>query len=92
MSLLSRLFGGSPKQPPAAAEPESYQGFLIHPEPIKEPAGHRVAARIEKEIAGTLKSHHLVRADVCSALDEAVRLSLLKSRQMIDQQGDRLFE
>ncbi len=89
MSLFSRLFGGGGSEP--ETEAEDYNGFLIFPEPVKESGGFRIAARIEKEIGGELKIHNLIRADVCTNPDEAVRLSTAKAKQMIDQMGDKLF-
>ena len=90
MSLFSRLFGSS--EPKANAfETEEYKGFAVTPEPVKESGGHRISARIEKEFDGETKIHHLIRADVCSNLDEARSLSLAKAKQIIDQEGDRLF-
>ena len=91
MSLFSRLFGR--KSDPAAggsapgAKGEDYKGFLITPDPIKEGGQYRVAARIEKDG----KLHQLVRADTMASLDQAKDISLAKSRQIIDEQGDRLF-
>jgi len=88
MSLLSKLFGGgTPKEP----EPETYEGFQIFAEPIKEGSGYRLAARVEKEIGGETRSHQLIRADVFNAQDEARQFSLAKAKQMIDEQGDGLF-
>ena len=89
MSLFSKLFGGGAA--PAAPEPETYEGFRIFPEPIKEGGGYRLGARIEKEVGGETRVHHLIRADVFQAEDEAVKYSLSKAKQMIDQQGERLF-
>ena len=94
MSLIKRLFGGGGGDggdPTQGAEPVDYEGFRIFPEPVQESGGHRIAARIEKEIGGELKTHHLIRADVCSSPDEAAALSLAKARQMIDQMGEALF-
>lgn len=89
MSLFKKLFGGSgtPKGP----EPVSYDGFTILPEPIKEPDGYRIAARIEKEIGGDLKSHHLIRADMLHSADQAAEASIQKAKSMIDQMGDKIF-
>lgn len=89
MSLFSRLFGGSSSAPEVKAE--EYQGFAIYPEPIKEGPRWRVAARIEKEIAGETKTHHLIRADTIEDHTTAMEASVGKARQMIDEQGDRLF-
>ncbi len=93
MSILSKLFGGGrPKAPEAPAEPsEIYKDFRIFAAPASESAGYRVAARIEKEVAGEVKVHHLMRADTSRSFDEAEALSVRKAKQMIDEQGDRIF-
>jgi len=88
MSFLSKLFGG--KSAPAA-EAETYQGFRIFAEPKSEAGGYRLAARIEKEIDGQLKTHHLLRADTIQSLEEAEAFSIRKAKQVIDEQGDGLF-
>ncbi|PRY26034.1 hypothetical protein CLV78_101127 [Aliiruegeria haliotis] len=88
MSLFKKLFGGSPKP---EAEPESYKGFLIYVEPIKEAAGFRVAARIEKVDEGETRSHQLIRADVCNSEEDARNITTQKAKSLIDEQGDRLF-
>ena len=92
MSLFSKLFGGGGDKGAASGrDPVEHNGFRIFAEPIKEAGGHRVAARIEKEIDGEVKTHRLIRADVCSNPDEARDLSVAKAKQMIDQEGDWLF-
>lgn len=91
MSLWSRLFGSRPSQDPPSAPPEEHKGFSITPTPIREGSTWRIAARIEKEVGGTPRVHELVRADTVASPDDARALSLQKARQMIDEQGDRLF-
>lgn len=90
MSLLSRLFGGGGGG--AAEQPaESYEGFSITPDPIKEGGSWRLAARVEKEIGGETKTHRLIRADTFQSADEAASASIAKAKQIIDEQGNRLF-
>lgn len=89
MSLLSKLFGGGGSSP--APEPVVHNGFRIFPEPAKESGGYRIGARIEKEIGGELKAHHLIRADTYSAPDAAAAASVDKAKLVIDQQGDEIF-
>ena len=89
MSLLSRLFG---KTEPKAPEPVLYKEFRIYPAPVREAAGHRVAARIEKDFADGVKVHQMGRADTLASLDEAMALSLSKAKSAIDQLGDTLFD
>lgn len=92
MSLFSKLFGGGGGgAAKSEATPEEHDGYQIYVEPMSESGGYRVAARIEKEIDGTLKSHHMIRADTCQSLEEAERITLFKAKQVIDQQGDAIF-
>lgn len=88
MSLFSRLFGGGSAP---EAEPVTYQGFTIRPEPMAEGNRFRLAARVEKEVDGTVKSHHLIRADVFDSRDGAEAAAITKAKQVIDEQGDRLL-
>lgn len=88
MSILSRLFGGGAKP---EKEPDIYKDFRIFPEPQSGPGGYKVAARIEKDIDGVLKTHQLLRADSVQSLEEAEAFSIRKAKQLIDEQGDKLF-
>ncbi|MCA0938828.1 hypothetical protein CLG85_007705 [Yangia mangrovi] len=93
MSFWSRLFGGGPG--PAKTEPQveavEYNGFRIFPAPQPADGQFRIAARIEGEVNGETKVHELIRADVIRDHGEAVEASIRKARQMIDEQGARLF-
>ena len=90
MSFLSKLFGGGTK-PADAPIGETYEGMRIFPEPIKEGTTHRLCARIEMDVDGEVKEHRLIRADTFTSRDEAVAASTAKAKQMIDEQGKRLF-
>ena len=79
--------GGGEGAAAPSAQAEEHKGFRITPRPIKEGGQYRVAARIEKDG----RVHDLVRADTMTSLDEAMSISLAKARQMIDEQGERLF-
>ncbi len=88
MSILSKLFGGGSKPEPQA---EEHDGFRIFAEPQSDSGGFRVAARIEKEINGEMKTHQMIRADVCQSAEEAKTTSILKAKLLIDQQGETIF-
>ena len=96
MSFWKSLFGGSAASDgPAAAKagaPESYNGFTIRAAPFKAGAQFQAAGYIEKEIAGVRKEHHFIRADFFSTHEDAVTFSLTKARQIVDLQGERLFD
>lgn len=91
MSLFSRLFGGGASKPAPEVKPEEYEGFAIYPEPEKDGGRWRVAARIEKQVDGETLTHMLIRADVLDTPDAAVEVSISKARQVINEQGERLF-
>lgn len=90
MSFLKKLFGGGASTQ-SEAEAEVYKGFAIKPTPISEGGSYRVCAVIEKEIEGEMKRHELVRADTVQGLEAAQTASVGKAKQLIDEQGDRLF-
>ncbi len=95
MSLLSRLFGsgsGSEKGAAPEHEPVEYEGFAIHPEPIREGSQWRIAARIERDVDGEVKTHHLVRADVMADGDAAAAESIRKAKRLIDERGEGVFD
>lgn len=92
MSFLKKLFGGGESNGPAEVEPTEYNGFSIYPEPIKEGAVFRLAARIEKDIEGERRSQSLVRADTLNSADAASDAAIRKAQQVIDERGDKLFE
>lgn len=90
MSFLRKLFGGGGGSR-SEAPTEDYEGYRITLTPIKEGDTYRVCALIEKEVAGEVRTHHLVRADTVQGLDAAQAASLRKAKQMIDEQGDGIF-
>ena len=90
MSWFSRLFSGSNNDEPKS-EPVDHNGFRIFVDPIKESAGFRVAARIEKEVGGEVRTHRMVRADTVSTAEAAAEMTLRKAKSLIDQQGESIF-
>ena len=91
MSFFKKLFGGGDGGGSPEAEATEYEGFSIIPTPIKEGSQYRLSARLEKEIGGEVKSHTLIRADLLESFDAAAEASIRKGKQMIDEQGERLF-
>lgn len=91
---LGRLFGGtrSGAAAPAAAEPVAYEGYLIRPAPRKEGAQWLTAGTITKQFGDTVKEHHFIRSDIYPSRDLAVEFTVTKARQIIDLEGDRIFE
>ncbi len=93
MSFFKKLFGGgdtSPSEPVVAGEAE-HRGFTIKATPFKQDGQYQTCGVISKEIDGEVKEHRFIRADRFAGLDDVVQLSLSKGRQIIDEQGERLF-
>lgn len=88
MSFLKKLFGGGAETKSAT---EEYEGYRITATPIAEGGAFRVSATIEKEVAGEIKEHKLVRADTLQGREAAESACLRKARQVIDEQGDQIF-
>jgi|SRR5688500_12392756 hypothetical protein len=96
MSFLKSLFGfGGGKEvtggPAATTKEAEHKGFIIRATPYKDGGQYQTAGTILKEIEGQMKEYKFVRADRFSTVEEAADLSLSKGRQIIDEQGERMF-
>ena len=95
MSFWKTLFGGSASaggpETAKASAPESYNGFTIRAAPFKAGNQYQAAGYIEKEVDGVRREHHFIRADFFSSQEDATTFSLTKARQIVDLQGDRMF-
>ncbi len=96
MSFLKSLFGfGSGgtggKGAAGVAKEVEHAGFHIAAVPYAEQGQYQVAGVISKLVGGEKKEHRFVRADRFASLEEAADFALLKGRQIIDQQGERIF-
>jgi hypothetical protein len=89
-SMFGRLFGGGGDTEAAAASVE-YKGYTIRPAPYANKGQYQTAGFIEKEIGGETKSHRFVRADLHPSREQATEFSTAKAQQIIDEQGDRIF-
>ena len=95
MSWLTRLFGGGKAEPEGAAAPTAeieHRGFTIRAQPYKAEGGQfQTAGTVSKVIDGEEKQHSFVRADRFASLEDATAVSLQKGRQIVDEQGERVF-
>jgi hypothetical protein len=94
MSFLKSLFGlGKPTEPAEAAPAASieHKGFTITAAPYRNEGQFQTAGTVSKEIDGSLREHRFIRADRHASQEDAVQFSLAKGRQIVDEQGDRLF-
>lgn len=91
--LLSRLAGKgrSESREEPAAEAVEYKGYRIRPAPYSSGGQFQTAGTIEKDFPEGTKEHRFVRAETHASRDDAVAFSVTKARQIIDEQGDRIF-
>ena len=94
MSFLKKLFGGGSAETGAAAAPVKsveYNGFTIRAAPYKSEGQFQTAGVIEKEVGGVHKEHKFIRADRFASIDDAADFAIAKGRQIVDEQGERIF-
>jgi hypothetical protein len=92
MSFFKKLFGGgSAAKPDAPVKTTTHNGYTIEARPYQEGGQFQLAGVISKEINGVRKEHRFVRADRFTSIDEAAEIALVKGKQIIDEQGARLF-
>ena len=80
------------RQTEKVSDPVEYKGYVIRAAPYKNNGQYQTAGSIAREIGGVRKEHRFVRADAYASYDDAVNFTLSKARQIVDLQGDRIFE
>ena len=93
-TLLGRIFGGSDKASATATseEPVEYKGYMITAAPINEGGQFRTAGMIAKVDGEQERKVQFIRADNHSDRQSAVAHSERKAQQIVDEQGDRIFD
>ncbi len=69
-----------------------YQGYTIRPTPNREGSQWFTEGVITKEFADGVKERRFIRADMHSSKENADAFAISKAKQIIDEQGDRLFD
>jgi hypothetical protein len=94
-NALWRRLAGKAKDTPTSEPPfdaVDYKGYRIRPAPYPSGGGYQTAGVIEKHFPDGLKEHRFVRAETHPSRDDAVTFAIAKARQIVDQQGDRVFD
>ena len=92
--LFRSLFGGgAAAETPAKAEtPAEYKGYLIHPALRRHGASWLIAGSITKAYPDGVREHQFIRADTFTDRADGVLFCIQKAKQIIDEQGDRIFD
>ncbi|MDH3763444.1 MAG: HlyU family transcriptional regulator [Gammaproteobacteria bacterium] len=90
--LFKSLLGGAAASAqPQPTEAVDYMGFAIEAAPIYEDGKYRSAGFISGELDGETRRIQFIRADQNGDLQAAIDHSLVKARQIIDEQGKQLL-
>lgn len=90
--LLGRLTGAGPTSEEPAPEGIEYNGYLIRPSPFADGGQFQTAGAIEKDFETGRRTQRFVRAEKHPSKTDAAEFSITKAKQIIDEQGDRLFK
>jgi len=82
---------GASESDESNAPATEYQGYRIRPTPYLAEGQYQTAGIIEKNFPDGPKQHRFIRADTHQNRDDAVAFAILKAKQIIDLQGDRMF-
>lgn len=91
MSFFKKLFGGGGSAKVSKVDPVEHEGYQILSTPMKDGGQFRVCGIISKEVDGVKKEHTLIRADILPSIEAANEMTVKKAKQMIREQGDRIF-
>jgi hypothetical protein len=95
--FLKGLFGGGKGgagrggDEPARGEPVAYKDYQIVPAPMRQGGQFLTSGFIAKDFPDGRKEHRFVRADTHGSAEDAAAFAVQKGRQIIDEQGDRIF-
>ncbi|NJO34022.1 MAG: hypothetical protein HC869_13650 [Rhodospirillales bacterium] len=94
MAFWRKLFGGGDSggsEAGSSLKSADHKGFTIKAQPYKEGGQWQLAGTISKDVGGVMKEYRFVRADRFTDAGEAAEIALSKGRQIIDEQGERIF-
>ncbi|MBL8837568.1 MAG: hypothetical protein JNL66_15060 [Alphaproteobacteria bacterium] len=91
--FFRNLFGGGTGTPAAESVEAAteYKGYQIRPAPQKQANGWLTSGVISKQFPDGVKEHRFIRADTYPSRDDSLAFCVSKGRQIIDEQGDRIF-
>ena len=75
----------------AEAAPVDYNGFRIRANPYRQGSHYQTAGTIEKDGPEGVRQHKFIRADTHPSREVAVEFTIMKAKQIIDLQGERMF-
>ncbi len=68
-----------------------YDGYTIRPASRRQGSQWLTVGVISKTLDDEVKEHHFIRADTYATKQDADACAIIKAKQIIDEQGDKLF-
>ena len=90
-TLAGWFSGRSPSVADVPIDAVEYKGYRIRPAPYPSNGQFQTAGTIEKDFPDGMKEHRFVRAETHAGRDDAASFAVSKGKQIIDEQGDRIF-
>ena len=90
-SLFKKFLGTGASTPPMI-DAIDYNGYQILPQPKQQGGQFLTAGIIRKAFGEQRKEQTFIRADTHTSFDDACAHTIRKGQQIIDEQGDRLFD
>jgi hypothetical protein len=91
-ALRTRLLGtGGAAAPEEEGEAVEYKGYSIRPTPYPAKGQYQTAGIVTKDTDEGVREHRFVRAETHASKDEAASFAIMKGKQIVDEQGDRMF-
>ena len=78
--------------PAKRSAPERHKDFVIEPAPRKQGSQWLTAGFISKDGPDGRREAEFIRSDIFTSREDAEACAIVKGRQIIDEQGERLFE
>jgi hypothetical protein len=93
VSFLKNLFGWGRARgdETAVAKEVEHKGFLIAAKPYLDSGQYQLAGTISRATGEGRQEHAFIRADRFASREAAAEAAIAKGRQLIDEQGGRLF-
>src|SRR5690606_46950 len=92
MSFLKRLFGGGAAEPKPVGDSVEYNGYTIQATPYREDGQYQTCGVVIKETGQARREHRFVRADRFPTAEDAAAHAIRKGKQLVDEQGEALFD
>jgi hypothetical protein len=86
----AKLTGGG-ESADAEAPPVDYNGYRIRPNPYRAGGQYQTAGTIERDGPDGVRQHKFIRADTHPSREVAIEFTVMKAKQIIDLQGERMF-